>query len=203
VFSLGHSNLPIERFLEILTQSEVTAIADVRSSPYSSRSPWFNQRDLKLRLKEAGIAYAFLGMELGGRPKEPALYRAGVADYSAMAKTSTYLRGLERLLSGAERHCVAMVCSERDPLECHRCLLIGRSLAELSIDTCHIHQDGRRELQSQAVKRLLKEEKIPLEDMLWTWEERVNTAFERRNCRAAFSLNSDRKPEEAWRIYST
>jgi hypothetical protein len=148
------------------------------------------------------MAYSFLGAELGGRPRDPALYRAGVADYSAMAKTTVYMKGLERLMSGAERHRIAMVCSERDPLECHRCLLVGRSLAELGIDACHIHHDGVCELQSDAVLRLLREENIPVEDMWWSWDERVQKAFDRRNMKVAYSLGARTKVEREWRLHS-
>jgi uncharacterized protein (DUF488 family) len=202
VYSLGHSNLPIDAFLALLRHAEISAIADVRSSPHSSRSPWFGQKELKQSLRSVGIAYAFLGKELGGRPRDPALYRAGVADYSAMAATLPYLQGLERLLAGAERHRVAMVCSEKDPLECHRCLLVGRSLSELGVDTCHVHHSGSQELQSQAIERLLREERVPMEDMLWPWDDRVNEAFRRRNHRVAYSLNAQRNSVDEWRIHS-
>ena len=97
LFTIGHSNHPIERFLDLLRGAGVTAVADVRSIPASRRYPWFNAARLKARLEAEGIAYVPLGDALGGRPREDRLYRDdGVADYAAMACTEEFRAGLGR-----------------------------------------------------------------------------------------------------------
>src|SRR5439155_24000994 len=68
LFTVGHSNLEAEGLLGLLRAAGVTAVADVRSSPYSRRLPQFNRAALEASLRAAGIAYVFLGAELGGRP---------------------------------------------------------------------------------------------------------------------------------------
>jgi len=198
IFSLGHADLSIERFIGLLAQAEVSAVADVRSSPFSRRAPWFNRPELTESLKLKGILYGFFGKELGGRPRDPAQYTGGVADYSKMAQTISYLHGLERLISGNQRHRVAMICSERDPLECHRCLLVSRSLFELGVDVQHIHHTGKVELQSEALERLFFEERIPTEDKMWQWDDRVDMAFKKRSARVAYSIKSRDQTVEAW-----
>lgn len=197
VYSLGHSNLPIDRFLALLASAEVTAIADVRSSPYSKRAPWFSQRELKLSLKDKKIAYAFLGTELGGRPNQPELFNAGIADYDAMSTTETFRKGIERLIIGSEKHQIAMVCSEKDPLHCHRCLLVGRALLHHHVDTLHILHEGSLESQLAAETRLLKEENLYANDWLMPESERLAQAYRRRNRQVAFSL-TEGKPEPSW-----
>ena len=65
VFTIGHSTLPYERFLALLRRWSITAIADVRTAPYSRHSPQFNKATLRNELRQSGIAYVFLGEELG------------------------------------------------------------------------------------------------------------------------------------------
>jgi uncharacterized protein (DUF488 family) len=188
IFSLGHSSLAFPRFLDLLKTAEVTAVADVRSSPFSGRFPWFSQREMKGGLKGVGIAYAFLGKELGGRPTSPELYRGSVADYDAMAKTDVFRLGIQRLLQGSETHRIAMVCSERDPLHCHRCLLVGRRLAHQHIQVTHLNFDGGRETQCQVEDRLLREEKLFAEDLLKSHDDRLAEAYLKRSRQVAYAL---------------
>ena len=194
ILSLGHSSLPFPRFLDLLKGAGVTAVADVRTSPFSGRFPWFSQREMKGGLKDAGVAYAFLGKELGGRPASPELYRGSVADYDAMARTSLFRSGLDRLLLGSGTHRIAMVCSERDPLHCHRCLLVGRQLSQKQVLVTHLNFDGGRETQDQVEDRLLHEEKLFADDLLKSHAERLAEAYLKRSRQVAYALV--RKDEE-------
>jgi len=144
LFTIGHSNIPIDRFVALLQQAEVTAVADVRSVPASRRFPWFSKSNLAKRLAGEGIDYTLMGDMLGGRPRDARLYRNGVADYEAMASEPHYLEGLARLTAQAQCSRICLMCAEREPLECHRCLLVARSLAEGGFTIGHILHDGRR-----------------------------------------------------------
>jgi uncharacterized protein (DUF488 family) len=126
LLTIGHSNLPLERFLTLLKNAGVTAIADVRSVPFSRRFPWFSGKALAERLSRDNIAYMALGDALGGRPRDPALYCDGIADYQAMAATPAFRAGLDRVAEEARRQCLCLMCAEREPLDCHRCLLVSR-----------------------------------------------------------------------------
>jgi len=142
---------------------------------------------MKNALRSADVAYAFLGKELGGRPATPELYRGSVANYDAMAETSLFKSGLNRLLIGSETHRIAMVCSERDPLHCHRCLLVGRQLAHKNISVTHLNFEGGRETQSQAEDRLLRAEKLFAEDLLKSHSERLAEAYLKRSRQVAYT----------------
>jgi uncharacterized protein (DUF488 family) len=155
LFSIGHSNLPAERFLAMLTGAGVAAVVDVRSVPASRHWPWFAKKNLSAGLAQAGIAYAAMGEALGGRPRDGALYRNGVVDYEAMAQQPDYQSGLDRLLDAAARSRVCIMCAEREPLDCHRCLLIARSLAARGLAVGHILHDGRIEAHAATEQRLL------------------------------------------------
>ena len=155
LLSIGHSSLQADQFLALLKLHGVTLIADVRSVPFSRRFPWFSSRALAERLQNKGISYMMVGDTLGGRPTSPSLYRDGVADYEAMARTSDFYAGIDRVVGGMAHHRVCLMCAEREPLDCHRCLLVSRSLVERSFTVGHILGDGSLEPHSETEDRLL------------------------------------------------
>ncbi|MCA0000066.1 MULTISPECIES: DUF488 family protein [unclassified Mesorhizobium] len=156
VYTIGHSTLSYERFLTLLRKADVTAVADVRSAPYSRHFPHFSQDLLKSELQMDGIAYSFLGKELGGRPSGSQYFCEGVADYESMAKAPEFHEGLKRVMDGSVKYRIALMCSERDPLDCHRCLLVGRALSEQGVVVKHILPDGNAIDQEGIEQRLLK-----------------------------------------------
>jgi uncharacterized protein (DUF488 family) len=136
VYTIGHSSHEWAQFAALLGASKITALADARSSP-SSRYPHFSRAALKARLNACGIAYLFLGVELGGRPR-----CGGPADYEQMAPDPLFIAGLDRVEELASHSRLVLMCSELEPLTCHRCLLVGRPLAERGVDVERILRDG-------------------------------------------------------------
>jgi uncharacterized protein (DUF488 family) len=155
LFSIGHSNIPAERFVAMLQSAGVTLVADVRSVPASRHFPWFSKHNLKARLAEAAIGHMTMGDALGGRTNDPALFRDGIADYEAMARRPEFASGLDRLLAAAAQERVCLMCAEREPLDCHRCLLVARRLAERGCAVGHILHDGSVEPHAATEQRLL------------------------------------------------
>jgi uncharacterized protein (DUF488 family) len=155
LLTIGHSNLAAGHFDALLRNAGVNGLADVRSVPFSRRFPWFSAKSLASRMHSAGIAYFPYGAALGGRPKDPALYCEGVANYDAMAETENFREGLTHVTDDARRHRLCLLCAEREPLDCHRCLLIGRALAKRGMLVGHILGDGRIESHSEVEERLL------------------------------------------------
>lgn len=143
LYSIGHSNHSLEIFLGLLRQEDVHVLVDVRSSPYSRFAPHFNREELKPQLRSAGIQYLFMGDLLGGRPDGDEFYdAAGHVLYDEVAATSWFQEGIQRLSRGAASHRVAMMCSEEDPTDCHRRLLVARVLGEHGFEVLHIRRDG-------------------------------------------------------------
>ena len=176
-----------------MKRAGVTFIADVRSVPFSRRFPWFSSRTLADRLHSRGIAYAMLGDALGGRPTDTALYCDGIADYEAMAETAEFRAGLDRVSEEMGRHRVCLMCSEREPLDCHRCLLVGRALARRGIRIGHILGDGTIEPQAATEDRLLAGAAMP-EDMFQERSHRLAEAYRRRARKVAARLTDRIRP---------
>jgi uncharacterized protein (DUF488 family) len=183
LFSIGHSNIPAERFLSMLSGVDVNAIADVRSTPFSRFFPWFSAKNLAPLLVQKGMLYLPYGGSLGGRPQDPALYCDGVADYDAMARQPEFEAGLERLRTDAARSRVCLMCAEREPLDCHRCLLVTRTLAGRGLAIGHILHDGTIEPHAATEQRLLELDGEP-EDLFTSGQTGRLAAAYRRRARA-------------------
>lgn len=157
LFTLGHSNWEFPPFAELLRQSAVDLLVDVRSKPFSARFPQFSQPGFAALLAAERIAYLHLGEELGGRPDDPDAYRSdGLVDYRARRKSYAFRAGIERLLKELETHRTALMCAEEDPLECHRFLMICPELAPLGISPVHLRKGSPPETQEAAENRLLE-----------------------------------------------
>jgi uncharacterized protein (DUF488 family) len=180
LFSIGHSNIPAERFIGLLRHAGVNAIADVRSTPFSRRFPWFSSKNLATTLAQHGIAYLAYGEALGGRPRGAALYRDGVADYEAMARQRDFHIALDRLTAEGPQRCVCLMCAEREPLDCHRCLLVARSFAERGLTIGHILHDGTVEPHSAMEQRLLALASASDDLFVTGQDERLAAAYRRR-----------------------
>ncbi|WP_210161578.1 DUF488 domain-containing protein [Methylobacterium sp. B1] len=191
VLTIGHSTLPYERFLSLLRQASVTAIADVRTAPFSRHFPHFNRDLLRDQLRQDDVAYVFLGEELGGRPKGKQFFCDGVADYEQMAKTDSFTRGLNRVVDGAEKYRIAMMCSEHDPMDCHRCLLVGRALHERGVSVRHILSGGQIVDHRQIEDKLMDMAGKSDIDLFEPPAKRLAAAYRDRAMKVAFSERQD------------
>lgn len=143
VFTVGHSNHPIETFIGLLSGRGIQVVADTRSYPYSRFAPQFNREDLKAAITAEGIRYVFLGKELGGRPEADEFYDEDErVNYARVAGSQAFRDGISRLRKGIGEHRVALLCSEENPEECHRRLLVGRVLGQAGVAVWHIRGDG-------------------------------------------------------------
>jgi len=187
-FSIGHSNIPVDRFVTILREAGVNIVVDVRSVPSSRRFPWFSKKNLEARLEREGIAYTAMGEVLGGRPRDNRLYRDGIADYEAMAREPQYQTGIDRLIDAAARSRGCLMCAEREPLDCHRCLLVARSLTERGLAVGHILHDGTKEPHAATERRLLAGHGEDCDLFSSGQRELIAAAYRHRARRVAFRL---------------
>lgn len=155
LLTIGHSTHSVEAFVALLERHRVSAVADVRSAPYSRFNPDFNREPLARNLAVHRIEYVFLGGELGGRPDDPSCYEGGRISYDRVGATPWFRRGLDRVVRGAADHHIALMCAEREPLECHRTLLVATALVARGVSVGHILADGGLETHECAMDRLL------------------------------------------------
>ena len=162
LFTIGHSNHPLDYFVELLLTHRLSMIADVRSNPYSKYSPHFGKDVLEIALRNANINYLFLGRELGAQRSESECYVDGQAKYDTIAHLPAFRRGLEIVLQGVKHNRIAIMCSESDPITCHRTILVCRELKKIcpALKITHILGDGTEEQQETSERRLIKLHKL-------------------------------------------
>lgn len=186
VYTVGHSTHSVERFIQLLTRNEITAIADVRSQPYSRMNPQFNRDSLRATLKDVGIAYVFLGRELGARSSDESCYVNGKVQYDRLAATSMFCDGLDRVEQGLTKHRIALMCAEKDPLTCHRSILVCRHLIARNVGVSHILEDARLETHEAAMARLLQELRIEQVDLFRSHSDLIAEAYALRGNEIAY-----------------
>jgi uncharacterized protein (DUF488 family) len=187
LYTVGHSNHSTDKLIELLTSNDVTAVADVRSTPYSRYAPQFNREMLCGELRRARLAYVFMGHQLGGRSTDRSCYVDGRLDYSLVAKSKSFLHGLARLTAGMSKHRIALLCAERDPLMCHRAILVCRHLDLLGVRARHILGDGGVEDHRDAILRLLIELGMSNIDLFRNGDQQIADAYERRGTEIAYT----------------
>lgn len=196
IFTVGHSNHAISKFISLLKQHAIEVVADVRSIPQSRHNPQFNRNELKDALVKEGVRYVFLGEELGARASDRCCYLNGRADYDLIAGTESFQSGIQRVQAGAEHYCIALMCAEKDPVECHRTILVSRHLIKRGEDVQHILADGsleRHEVTLERVRQLLG---IPPPDMLQSFDEVRDLTYQRQGEIIAYRPGGDRQNDK-------
>jgi uncharacterized protein (DUF488 family) len=192
IYTIGHSNHPIERFLALLQQHEITAIADVRSTPYSRRNPQFNSKALAAALEARSIAYVSLGKELGARSEDPSCYEDGQVQYRRLAQTPLFNQGIERVMTGTERYRIALMCAEKEPLDCHRTLLVSRALETKGAAIIHILADGGTETHHETMLRLVDRTLLSKDDLFADRAQLIDAACAIHEQKIAYQLPAAR-----------
>lgn len=146
--TIGHSNHPIEKFIDLLVKGGVALLVDVRSMPYSRRFPQFSRERLQKSLAAAGIEYVWEGEWLGGMT-------LGVNSYGEAAQRPEFKAALDRVIGTAAEVPLCLMCAEKDPMDCHRTVLVSRRLAERGASVEHLLADGTVRPHGQIEEALL------------------------------------------------
>lgn len=192
LYSIGYATKPIAVFLQQLHDYGITAVADVRSVPFSNAFFDYHQGAIAGHLKRAGIQYVYLGNELGPRSKVDAHYDdCGQIQFDRLMQAPLFLQGVERLQRGLQRgYRIALMCAEKDPATCHRSLLIGNALRQqLGMELNHITHDGGLEPQQALLERLPELHQLE-EDLFLSRDEKLDQAY-----RLQLKKTSYRRPQ--------
>lgn len=151
IHTIGHSNLSMDRLIELLRSGAIETVIDIRTRPFSSYVPHFNRSNLEQTLKKEGIEYVFMGNTLGGYPRDPDCYihdtgrKKKTPDYTVMSTKDWFKQGLKAVIEIGQHKKVVLMCSEEDPARCHRHHLISKSLAGEGVEVIHIRANGNLE----------------------------------------------------------
>jgi uncharacterized protein (DUF488 family) len=188
IFTIGYSTFSLEVFINTLQKYKINALADVRSQPYSQFKPEFNRETLKEELSKNNIAYVFLGDECGARVDNPKCYVDGKVSYDLVAQTPNFQKGLERIKKGMEKYNIVLMCAEKDPITCHRTILVCRHLQFSGIKIKHILSDGKVEEHKDSEHRLLMLFNLNHPELFRSDEQRLNDAYSRQGKKIAYQI---------------
>jgi len=189
LYTIGHSNYSWPAFRCLLARHQIALLCDVRSQPWSRRCPQFSRDRLAGSLAEIGVRYVFMGAELGARPADPAMYCRGRVDYGRLAAGAAFGEGLRRLRALMQAGRCTIMCAERDPVACHRMILVSRAVRSPQIEVHHIRGDGEPEPNAETEARLLKMLRMPHAD-LFAAPSDLESAYDRQAQRIAYVLPS-------------
>ena len=142
IYTIGHSNLELKHFIDLLHSNGIELLVDVRSSPYGKYVPHFNSSGLKRSLQKEGVDYKFLGDKIGCKPSSDEYYIDGKVIYPLIKTSEKYKKGIIELIKISKDYKTVIMCSEKDPMNCHRYHLITPSLTEKSLEVKHIIEAG-------------------------------------------------------------
>ncbi|MCX5758609.1 MAG: DUF488 domain-containing protein [Candidatus Hydrogenedentes bacterium] len=191
IYTIGHSNHTLDHFIGLLRQHEIEVLCDVRSTPASRYTPQFNAGTLEHVLPDHGIAYEFLGKQLGARANDPNCYVGGKVHYGRLAATPAFQEGLAHVEQVALVRTSVLMCAEKDPLACHRTILVSRRLADRGADIRHILEDGRIETHDEAVRRLREQLGMADDDLFRSPDDIVAEAYRVQGERIAYAMAQD------------
>ena len=190
LYTVGHSNQSQEEFLELVKRHDINRIVDVRSVPASKFSPQFNMESLKWYLRTNGIQYLHFGDEFGAR-RTDCLDAEGQVNFELAVKTPSFKRGVERLMNGLHKDFhISLMCSEANPLECHRFSLISRYFSDNGLDVQHILKNGELashvSLEKEMIDEYLQSKKHRLSEIdqlfgSYTKEDQRRDAYRLKN----------------------
>lgn len=199
-FTIGHSDYGIDYFIQLLKKHDINNLVDIRSTPYSQHSSQFNKELLSADLKANDVSYIYMGNQLGGRYTNPdLLFQDGKVDYSKVKQTTNFIDGIEKIIQEIKKGCrIALMCSEKDPFDCHRFVLVACELENKGVTVKHILENGDIVLNSELEEKLLhkyKEEygQFYLFVQAKTKEQALEEALRKRNLDIAFSTSREKK----------
>ncbi len=154
IFTIGHGGHTLDTMINQLLRLHIEFVIDVRSIPYSRYQPEFSKDSLTRALTYSELRYGSMGRQLGGRPDDPSCYTEnGNVDYDKCKQRPFFQKGILRLQNACRLgHRVCLLCSEGDPKDCHRSVLIGEALTDIGIRVIHVFPDGSSKSQSEVMQ---------------------------------------------------
>lgn len=204
IYTVGHSTHQLEHFVELLREYSISCLVDVRSIAASNYNPQYNKEPFSIFLKNNGITYLHFGEEFGARHRDPDLLdEEGKVDFEKVRKSWQFQSGVQRLWQGIVKgYAIALMCSESDPLDCHRFSMISLALARDGFDVWHILRDKSLKSNSELEIQLLKkyDKRIPKTDLFKpdiSKDDQLKVAYKLRNKEIAYSPYTQ-EPEERY-----
>lgn len=200
IYTMGHSNYSMERFIEMLRKYEIDVVVDIRGTPYSKYNTQYNKEALSNSLKESGFKYIYMGREFAAQRDNKIIYTwEGYSDFEKVINEPSFIEGVERLKKGlAKGYNIVLLGAKQDPVNCHRFALVGRELYKRGFNVRHIEDDLSISSQLELEERMLdkyypQEEQITMDFLLIgekSREEKLKDSYRKVNREIGFRVEN-------------
>lgn len=198
IYTIGYAGFPIDKFVEELKNNSINAVIDVRSSAFSQYYSDYNKNNLELRLKKEGIYYRNYAKEFGARQNDEEYYAdEGYLDFSKFSKSEQYLEGIKKLCTSMGKgYTFALMCAEKNPIDCHRTVLVARTFFEKGYKVVHLCPEGKTILQEEINLQLLDcffplRAQINFFENQVSEEEMLDQAYRMQNKKIGYKMEND------------
>lgn len=197
IYTIGYSGFKLEDFVRVLDHYNINGLIDVRSMPMSQHYTDYNKQELSVFLKKNGIAYRNYKDEFGARQAERRFYPNGYLDFLLFAKSERFREGMNRLIAAMPLgYKFVLMCSEKDPICCHRAIMVAREFNDNDVSAKHILADGSICTQEDIENRLVDmyfpdRDQLSLFGSPLTWKEMVNESYIQQNKKIGYKLEQD------------
>lgn len=193
IFTIGYTAFDQVTFINILKNLEISCLVDVRSVPASSYSPQYDKSVFEILLKKEGILYRNYP-EFGARQNDKKYYSdIGYLDFDKYTQSEAFVNGINKLQNGMKMgYKFVLMCAEKDPINCHRSIMVTRAFSDRGYDVQHICADKERtfflQSQKELEKRLVQQNGDDLDQvsLFDTDEARIHRAYQRQNREIGF-----------------
>lgn len=197
VFTIGYSGIKINDFITMLIRKNISLVIDVRSLPYSRYYSDYNKENLYNILKKNGIYYRNYAIEFGARQENLQYYPRGYLDFEMFAKSDNFLTGVDKLKKSMEQdYTFVLMCSEKDPLMCHRAILVSRAFHVAGYNVQHLLYNNKIVTQIDLEERLLNKffpdrNQISLFTNTLSPQEYIDEAYRKQNANIGYSIEEE------------
>ena len=143
-----------------------------------------------------------MGKSFGARQEDRSLYTTeGYLDFEKARETEQFKTGVQSVMKGLEAgNNIVLMCTEKDPFDCHRTIMVSRGFELAGIEVQHIHEDGHLETQKEIDHRLIlnleKKEKVDIHQTSLfepqkSDEEWLEEAYRLRNKEIGFHIKEE------------
>jgi len=157
LYTIGYSGYNVSDFVDVLKRNGVNALIDVRSNPFSTHFPIYNKEILEHTLKASNIHYRNYASEFGAQQSERCFYSPqGYLDFENFTMSDKYIHGYRRIEDGLmKEYTFALMCSEKDPIDCHRSIMISKTFSDNGYSVLHLLPNNEPMTQLDIEERLL------------------------------------------------
>ena len=158
IYTIGHSNYPVEKLIDMLRHYNINCVIDIRGIPYSKYNIQFDKETIRYTLTKEGFIYLFMATEFADKRDTKVSYiEEGYADFEKVIEEADFIRGIERLKDGCNKgYRIALLGAMQDPIRCHRSILLGKALREVGFNVMHIMDDYSTKDQDYMEERILE-----------------------------------------------